>query len=123
MTKYMCYNTLVLGGLMENIFALICADENKATASWIVNSFPVIKAVIVGVLALLAVIMIVLTVMQKSNTNGASAITGQSNTFYNRNKGATLQGKIKILTIIDAILILVLCIAFLVLNTIYVGNI
>ena len=79
--------------------------------------------VVLIILALLAVIMIILTVMQKSNTNGASAITGQSNTFYNRNKGATLQGKIKILTIIDAILILVLCIAFLVLNTIYVGNI
>ena len=99
------------------------ADESAATADWIVNSFPVIKAVIVGVLALLAIIMIVLTVMQKSNSDGSSAITGQTNTFYNRNKGATLQGKIKILTIIDAILILVLCIAFLVLNTIYVGNI
>jgi preprotein translocase subunit SecG len=61
--------------------------------------------------------------MQKSNTNGSAAITGQSNTFYNRNKGATLQGKLKILTIVDAVLILVLCIAFLVLNTIYAGNI
>lgn len=98
------------------------ANENTATAGWIVDSFPIIKAVIVGVLALLAIIMIILNVMQKSEADGASAITGQSNTFYNRNKGATLQGKLKILTIIDAVLILVLCIAFLVLNTIYAGN-
>ena len=109
--------------MFTNFSRFICADENAATASWIVSSFPVIKVVLVSVLAVLALAMIILTVMQKSNTNGASAITGQSNTFYNRNKGATLQGKIKILTIIDAILILVLCIAFLVLNTIYVGNI
>ena len=106
-----------------NINSFLCADENKAVAPWIESSFPVIKAVILGVIAFLAVVMIVLTVMQKSNTNGSAAITGQSNTFYNRNKGATLQGKIKILTIIDAVLILVLCIAFLVLNTIYAGNI
>lgn len=108
---------------MFNFYSLICADENAATAPWIVNSFPVIKIVIVSVLAVLAIAMIVLTMMQKSNTNGVSALSGQSNTFYNRNKSATLQGKIKILTIIDAVLIVVLCIAFLVLNTIYVGNI
>ncbi|MBR7172572.1 MAG: preprotein translocase subunit SecG [Clostridia bacterium] len=106
-----------------NISNLICADENKAVAPWVENSFPVIKAVIVGVIAFLAVVMIVMNLMQKSNTNSSAAITGQSNTFYNRNKGATLQGKLKILTIIDAVLILVLCIAFLVLNTIYAGNI
>ncbi len=106
-----------------NISRFMCADENKATASWIVNSFPIIKVVLVSILAVLAIAMIVLVVMQKSNTNGVSAVTGQSNTFYNRNKSATLQGKIKTLTIIDAVLILVICIAFLVLNTIYAGNI
>lgn len=109
--------------MLFNFTNFMCSDENKAIAPWIEKSFPVIKAVIVAVLAFLAVVMIILSLMQKSNTDGASAITGRSNTFYNKNKGATLQGKIKILTIIDAVLILVLCIAFLVLNTIYVGNI
>lgn len=97
----------------------ICADENAAVAPWIANSFPVIKIVIMCVLAVLAILMIVFVCMQKSNENGVSAISGQSDTFYNRNKGSTLQGKIKILTIIDAVLIMVLCIVFLVLNTIY----
>ena len=106
-----------------NILNFLCRDENAGTATWVVESWPIIKIVIMCLLAVFSIAMIVMVVMQKSNTNGASAITGQSNTFYNRNKGATLQGKIKILTIIDAILILVLCIAFLVLNTIYVGNI
>ena len=110
--------------MLFNIGNFLCSDDtNKAVAPWIENSFPIIKVVIVSVLAVLAILMIVLNVMQKSNSDGASAITGRSNTFYNRNKGATLQGKIKILTIIDAVLILVLCIAFLVLNTIYTGTI
>ena len=104
---------------MLNLLTLCARNEDAATAPWIAESFPVIKIVIMCVLAVLAIAMIVLVVLQKSNQNGVSAISGQTDTFYNRNKGATLQGKIKILTIIDAVCILVLCIAFLVLNTIY----
>ena len=119
----MCYNTLVLGGLMENIFALICADDNKATASWIVNSFPIIKIVIMAVLALLSIALIVLIVMQKGNTNGSAALTGKSDTFYNRNKKSTLQGKIKVLTVICASIMMVLCLVFMILSQIYAGTI
>lgn len=108
--------------MLLNFSRFICADENKAVAPWVESSFPIIKVVIMCVLAVLAIAMIIMVVMQKSNTNGVSAISGQSDTFYNRNKGATLQGKIKTLMIIDAILILILCVAFLVLNTIYAGN-
>ena len=108
---------------MFNFFAgLICArDENAETPDWIVKSFPIIKIVIVSVLLVLAIAMVVFVIMQKSNSDGISAISGQTNTFYNKNKGATLQGKIKILTIIDAVLILVLTIVFLILNTIFQG--
>ena len=105
-----------------NIVNFICADENVGVAGWVEKSFPVIKVVIMSVLAFLAIAMIVLVVLQKSNTNGAGAITGQSDTFYNRNKGATLQGKIKVMTIITAVLILVLCLTFLVLSQIYEGT-
>lgn len=108
---------------MLNFARLICADENAEVAPWIANSFPIAKIVIMCVLLVLAIAMIVLVVMQKSNTNGVSAISGRTDTFYNKNKGATLQGKIKILTIIDAVLIMVLCIIFFVLNTIFHGTI
>jgi preprotein translocase subunit SecG len=101
---------------------LATGDENTEIAPWIASSFPVIKIVIMCALAVLSIAMIVFVVMQKSNTNGVSAISGQSDTFYNKNKGATLQGKIKILTIIDAVLIMVLCIAFLIINTYFPGS-
>ncbi len=107
-----------------NIFSLVSAvSENTGRAEWIVKSFPIIRVVIMCVLALLAIAMIILVVMQKSDTNGAGAITGQSDTFYNRNKGATLQGKIRVATIVCAVSILVLCLAFLVLTQIYSGTI
>ncbi|MBQ8451977.1 MAG: preprotein translocase subunit SecG [Clostridia bacterium] len=104
---------------MFNFVNLICADEQTGVADWIVKSFPIIEIVIMCLLLVLSIAMIILTIMQKSNTNGVSAISGQSDTFYNRNKGATLQGKVKTLTIITAVLIFVLVIVFLVLSRIY----
>ena len=108
---------------MENIFALICADENKATASWIVNSFPIIKIVLLAIMALLSIALIVLIVMQKGNSNGSTALTGKTDTFYNRNKKSTLQGKVKVLTIICASILMALCLAFMILTQIYAGTI
>lgn len=108
---------------MENLFALICADENKATASWIVNSFPVIKIVIMALLALLSLTLIILVVMQKGDTNGSSAITGRSDTFYNRNRKTTLQGVIKVLTIVCASVMMFLCLLFMILSQIYAGTV
>ena len=105
---------------MFNLFTnLICMDENAATADWIVKSFPIIKIILVCLLAVLSVAMIIFILMQKSSTNGVSAVTGQSNTFYNRNKGATLQGKVKMLTIICAVCIMVIVIAYLIISQIY----
>lgn len=102
-------------------YNFICADENTEIAPWITNSFPIIKIVLMVLIFLCSVAMIVMVVMQKSESNGVTAISGQSDTFYNRNKGSTLQGKMKILTIVDAVLIMVFCVAFLIFHTIYQG--
>jgi preprotein translocase subunit SecG len=106
---------------MKNFTNLICMDANADQASWIANSFPVIKIVLVCLLAVFSIAMIIFILMQKSNTNGISAVTGQSNTFYNRNKGATLQGKVKNLTIICAVCMMVIVIAYLIISQIHTG--
>ena len=108
---------------MLDLYSLLCADENAGVASWVEKSFPTIKIVIMAVLAFLSLAMIILVLMQKSNTNGVSAVTGQTDTFYNRNKKSTLQGKVKVLTIIVASMMMVLCLAFMILNQIYSGTI
>ena len=106
-----------------NILNFLCRDENAGTATWVVESWPIIIFVIMCLLAVFSIAMIFMVVMQKSYTNGVSAISGQTDTFYNRNKGATLQGKIKIWTIVCAVVIMVLCIIFLIMNQIYQGTI
>lgn len=108
---------------MKNLFALICADDNKSRAAWIVNSFPIIKIVIMVLLALLSLTLIILVVMQKGDTNGSAALTGKSDTFYNRNRKTTLQGKVKVLTVIVASIMMVLCLTFMIMSQIYSGTI
>ena len=88
---------------------------------WVERSFPTIRIVIASLIGALAIALIVFTLMQESSSNGAGAITGEANTFYNRNKGHSLQGKIKLATIICAAGMLVLCILYLVVYGVYHG--
>ena len=99
--------------------SLILADSNVERPDWIVKSFPIIEIVIACVITLCSILMIIAVVAQKGESNGVTGITGQADTFYNRNKGSSLQGKIKKLITIDAVIILVLSIAFLILFRIY----
>ena len=122
----MCYNGRKFWKVMEEFMLtrinhLIAAD--KVRPDWVVNSFPIIKLVLVCMLLVCAILMIVAVTMQHGNTNGMTGITGDtSDTFYNRNKGQSMQGKIKKLTVIDAILMVVLCVTYLILNAIYAGG-
>lgn len=105
-----------------NVLNLILAvDENREVSSFAQNVLPVLKIIIAVVIAILSVLMIVAVVTQKGESNGITGVTGNADTFYNRNKGASLQGRIKKLTIIDAVLLFVLCVVFLILNLIYGG--
>ena len=103
-----------------NVISLLSANDAEMPA-WVVKSFPTIKIVLAVLICICAIFIIVATLAQKSEANGSNAITGQADTFYNRNKGESLQGKIKKLTVIASIVILVLCVLFLVVNTVYKG--
>ena len=96
---------------------------DKARSEWVVKSFPIIKLILVIAILLCSIALIVAVMAQEGNSNGMTGITGDSSdTFYNRNRGQSMQGKIKKLTVICTGLILVLCLAYLVLNTIYSGG-
>lgn len=101
-------------------FVNLLADANKEVAPWIANSFPIIEIVIAAVLTLCSLFMIVAVILQKGESNGVTGITGQADTFYNRHKGGSLQGKLKKWVLADAILILVLGVTFLVLSQFYI---
>ena len=105
-----------------NLFnMMLLANENQEVSSFRQNVVPVLKIVVACIIAVCAIFMIIAVVCQKGNSNGISGVTGNADTFYNRNKGASLQGKIKKWTVIDAIVLLVLCVTFLILNLVYAG--
>ena len=105
-----------------NKFAnIMMATNENPVPVWVQESFPIIKIVLAVLILICSIFMIVAVLSQKGEANGSASITGNVDTFYNRNKGTSLQGVIKKLTVIDAILLLVFCLAFLILNAIYVG--
>ena len=62
--------------------------------------------------ALCALFLIIVVMIQPSNSSGISAIGGQQETFYGKNKGKTLAEKLKKLTVITMAIMSVLMIVF-----------
>ena len=100
----------------------ILASNDSARPDWVVNSFPIIKIILAVLIALSAILITVFVLCQKTeDQGGTNAITGAADTFYNRNKGESLQGKVKKATVALAVIIFVLSIAFVIINSYYGG--
>ena len=92
-------------------------------AQWITTSFPIIRIVLLALMVVSAIIMIVLVLLQPSNSEGIGALGGQtSDTFYSKNKGRSIEGVMKRLTVIFAIVMAVISILFFVTVAIYPVN-
>ena len=63
---------------------------------WVTSSFPIIRIVLVCMIAICAVIMIVTTLLQSNaNDDGQSALTGSSQeSYYAQNKGESRNVKL-----------------------------
>ena len=91
-----------------------------SVAAWITNSFPIIRMVLLILMVVLAVAMILVVLFQPSSGDGMSAISGQlSDTFYTKNKGRSLEGIMKLLTVVLAICLFVISVLFFVTVVIY----
>ncbi len=100
-----------------NNFSLIAASDLPA---WVTDSFPIIRMVIMILLVVLSAALIVIILMQKSNSGGMGALDGTStDTFYTKNKGRTLEGVLKRLTVVFGVAVFVLSILFFVTVIIY----
>ena len=71
---------------------------------------------LVILMAVAALFAIVFILMQPSNSTGVSALGGSSETFFGKNKGKSIEAKMKKWTIICLIVLAVLSIAFFVLQ-------
>jgi len=89
-------------------FRLLC-DVSASTATLLTT----LRSIILILTALAAIVIIVAVLIQPSNPDGGrNVITGTNDSYYAQNKGDTKEGRLKKMIIICSVVILVLTIAF-----------
>ena len=73
-----------------------------------------IEVILNIILVLDAIVLIVTVLMQNSESDGMGAITGGSETFFGKNKNATLEGKLALATKITAAVFVALALVMLI---------
>ncbi len=90
---------------------------------WISDSFPYFQSSMVILIAIASIIMIIAILVSPPNTGqGSNAITGASESYYTKNKGANNQGRIRNVIIICASIIAVAAVLYLISYGIYQGS-
>lgn len=81
-----------------------------------------LRSIALILVAIASVVIIVSVLIQPSNPDGGkNVITGTNDSYYAQNKGQTKEGRLKKLIIISAVVILVLTIAFFVIEHFFAG--
>ena len=98
--------------LLKNMMFL--ADVNQTTIPKEVRT--AVCSTFICLMAIAAIALIVVVMMQKGTQDNISAISGGSNndTFFGKNKGRSREGKLKIATIVIGILLVILSIVYIV---------
>ncbi|MCL2599020.1 MAG: preprotein translocase subunit SecG [Firmicutes bacterium] len=92
--------------------------------AWMVESFPIIRIVLIALIALCSVAIVFTILMQPSNQEGSlGAIGGDSDTYFSKNQEKTLEGAMKRLTIVLSIAIGAMSILFFLTYIGYAGGI
>lgn len=71
-----------------------------------------LKIALLIVMALCALFIILVVLLQPGNSSGISALGGTTETFLEKNKSKTFEHKMKKLTVISGIILAVLCVFF-----------
>ena len=75
-----------------------------------------LSIILIALMALAALAIIVLILLQPSNSSGIDALGGSSETFFGKNKGKSIEAKMKKWTWICLAILVVLSIAFFILQ-------
>ena len=78
--------------------------------------YKVLSIVFLSIIVAVSLLVIVLVVILPSASSGIDAINGNSETFFGKNKGRTMESKIKLITAIGLVIIGVLSVAFYILQ-------
>lgn len=91
---------------MNNLYMML--EESQVVSP----IYPIVRIVLLVLIVLCAIFMIFVVLLQPGNSSGLGAIGGGAETFLGKNKAKTLEGKMKKWTVIVAIALTVLSIAF-----------
>lgn len=99
-------------------------DTNSLlVAKWVSKVFPVIRYIILVLLAIIALATIVLVFMQiGQGGNSTNVITGNTESYYAQNKGGSREGRITKLIYICVGIMVVLSILFFISFNVYDGE-
>ena len=90
--------------------------------AWVTTVVPIIRYVFLGIILVCALIVILTALFQNnSNDEGAFLSGGATESYYAQNRGGTMAGKLKVLTIVCSSVIAVLTVLYFVSNLIYAG--
>ena len=93
---------------MSNLFALLAPTTDAASyAAYRLTSF--ILIVLMGIAAIVAIILVLL---QPANSTGIDALGGSGETFFGKNKGKSIESRMKKWTWICLVVLAVFSIAF-----------
>ncbi len=92
-----------------------------SVAGWVSDSFPIIRIVIISLMAAVGIALIITILFQPSSTSGMGALTGQRDTFYSKDKSKSLESVMKRITVVLGIIEGVLAIVFFVTLLIFRG--
>jgi preprotein translocase subunit SecG len=74
--------------------------------------YKLISLIAIFLAVIVSVFVIIVVIIQPSNSDGIGAISGHSETFYGKNKSKTLESKMRKLTIISISILAVCMIVF-----------
>ena len=78
--------------------------------------YKTLSIVLIIMMAIVALAAIILVLLQPSNSSGIDALGGSSETFFGKNKGKSIESKMKKWTIISLIVLVIFSIIFYVLQ-------
>ena len=94
------------------MFSLLLENQSQV-APWISSSFPIIRVVVLVLIALLAIAIISIVMCLESNADGGTnVISGQSESFFAKNQGSSREGRLKKAIVVCGIAIAVLAVLF-----------
>ena len=93
---------------MSNLFALLVPTTNDA---WY-PAYRLTSFILIALMGIAAIVAIILVLMQPANSTGIDALGGSGETFFGKNKGKSIESRMKKWTWICLIILAVFSIAF-----------